>query len=193
MNKKTIGLLLLVVLALMVLLLPVTHPHGDHAYGQAQIGGPYTLTDTHGARLSNTAFNGKLELVYLGYTHCPDICPATLSSLSGVLKKIGTDADKVAVVFISLDPAHDTPPVLADYLKAFDPRIVGLTGNEAEIKQVIKSFKAYATPSQDSAPGNMLITHSGLLYLLGKDGQYIRHFETGASEDAIIAALKEQF
>jgi protein SCO1/2 len=193
MNKRTALILCMGLLAVALLLLPETAQKPGQGYGEAQVGGAFTLTDTHGSRVSNTAFNGKLTLVYLGYTHCPDICPATLSNLSGVLKKIGTDAEKVNVVFISLDPLHDTPEVLGKYLEAFDPRIVGLTGSETEIKTVVKEYKAYATPDKESAPGNMLIAHSGLLYLMGRNGKFIQHFETGVSEAVLIAALKANF
>jgi cytochrome oxidase Cu insertion factor (SCO1/SenC/PrrC family) len=192
MKKIFFVTVLIITMIVIAVLLPQSPHQSMGSYGEAQIGGPFTLTDTHGARISNTAFSGRFMLVYMGYSHCPDICPATLSMLGDALKKLGPDAGKVAVLFISLDPAHDTPPVLAAYLKAFDPRIIGLTGSEAEIKNVTKEYKAYAAPA-DATPGSLLITHSGILYLMGMDGKYLKHFESGVGSDIVAQALKEQF
>ncbi len=188
--QKILTLLIIVAVVAAVMWRNTSDPVSQHSYGEAQIGGSFALTDTHNNKVTDVDLQGRYTLLYLGYTHCPDICPTTLSMLSDVLKKMGTEADKMSVVFISLDPAHDSPAVLAEYLKAFDARIIGLTGSEQEIKAVTMAYKAYANPTPNAAPGNMLIAHSGLLYLMDKQGKYIRHFETGVPADAVVSALK---
>lgn len=191
MRKIALALIVLVVvLAVALTLLPTPIPPG---YGEPDIGGNFTLTDTQGKRMHVHDFKGRWMLVYLGYTHCPDICPATLSVLSDTLKKLGEDAGKVAVVFITLDAEHDSPEALGAYLRNFDPRITGLTGSEEEIREVVHAYKAYAAATPNAGPGNMLISHSGQLYLMDPQGKYKEHFDNGVTSDALTAALKKHF
>jgi protein SCO1/2 len=99
------------------------------------IGGPFTLTTPTGDRLSDADLRGRPFAVFFGFTHCPEVCPTTLWEMSEALKALGPDADRLKVLFISVDPARDTGEVLVNYLQSFDPRIVGLTGTEEEIEQ----------------------------------------------------------
>ena len=157
----------------------------------AAIGGAFSLTDTHGKRMSDKDFNGKLSLVYLGYVHCPDVCPTTLGMLSDVLQQLGSDAGKVEVIFITVDAKRDTPQALGDFLKAFDPAIIGLTGSAEELQQVVELYKAYVSAPPNPMPGNNLIEHSGFLYLMGRDGHYLRHFQNGVKAHDVLAAVKD--
>ena len=108
------------------------------------VGGEFTLVDTKGHETHASDFRGKVMLVYFGYTHCPDICPATLNTITSVLDKLPTYQAKIAPIFITVDPARDTPPVMADYLKNFHASIVGLTGSQQQIDATLKSWKVYA-------------------------------------------------
>lgn len=117
-----------------------------------QIGGEFTLTDQLGRRVSASDLKGKVMLVFFGFTHCPDICPVTVSTLSKTMERLGNKADQVAPVFITVDPGRDTPDVMKDYLAPFDSRILGLTGSDEEIVQVQQSYKAYSMRSSTDVP-----------------------------------------
>src|SRR5258708_5898973 len=106
-----------------------TQPTKSQTEGKALIGGPFSLIDTDGKRVTDRDLQGKLMLVFFGYTHCPDVCPTELQTMAEVIDKLGPDADKVAPIFISVDPSRDTPQALSAYVKNFSPRIIGLTCN----------------------------------------------------------------
>ena len=107
------------------------------------IGGPFELTDQDGKRLSSESLKGKPSAIFFGFTHCPEVCPTTLFDLTQDLEAMGPDAAKLNVVFITVDPERDTPELMKTYLSSFDPRIVGLTGTEAEITAAAKEYKVY--------------------------------------------------
>ncbi len=86
---------------------------------------------------------GKTFLVFFGFTHCPDVCPTTLFEMSEILRKLGSDADRTAGVFITVDPERDTPAAMKDYLSSFDPHIRGLTGNADDLAKVAKAYRVY--------------------------------------------------
>src|SRR5690349_22991539 len=112
--------------------------------GQADVGGPFQLTDQAGKRVSDKDFRGRYMLIYFGYSFCPDVCPTTLAVMAQALEKLGGRAARVAPIFITIDPERDTPKVLDDYMKAFGPSFVGLTGSPAEIEGVEKKYRVYA-------------------------------------------------
>src|SRR5258708_32546286 len=112
--------------------------------GQADGGGPFQLTDQHGKRTGDQDFRGRYMLIYFGYSFCPDVCPTTLAVIAQALDKLGDRSHQVVPIFITIDPERDTPKVLADYMKAFGPSFVGLTGGAAEINDVEKRDRGYA-------------------------------------------------
>jgi protein SCO1 len=117
--------------------------------GTGLIGGPFTLIATDGATVSDQTYRGKWQIIYFGYTFCPDACPVTLSKLSIALEKLGSDADKVQAIFITVDPQRDTQQVLAEYLESFDSRVVGLTGPQAEIGQGDQGVSSLRRAAED--------------------------------------------
>lgn len=139
--------------------------------GQAAIGGPFTLTGTDGKGFSSEQLKGKPYLVFFGFTHCPEICPTTLFDLTQDMKELGPDADKLNVVFISVDPERDTPELIKLYLSSFDDRIIGLTGTEKEIAEVARSFKAFykKTPTSD---GSYTVDHQVTIYMMDAKGHF---------------------
>lgn len=192
-----LSLSLLILLGLIVITATMI-PTGNRqpqqgGYGEAQVGGHFSLTDSSGKPVSDRDFAGRFMLIYLGYAHCPDICPATLSMMGDVLKALGGDADKISVIFITVDPQNDTPVALAEYLKPFDSRIVGLTGSKEAIEQVVRAFKGSAKKADNPGPGNMLISHSGLIYLMDREGKYISHFESDVKRETLLQAIRAQF
>jgi protein SCO1/2 len=127
--------------------------------------------------VTDADFAGRWQLVFFGFTYCPDVCPTTLATVSAALAELGEDADQVAPLFVTVDPERDTPAAMAEYLANFDPRIVGLTGSPEQIKAAAKAFRVYyARVDKDDQPDGYTMDHSAFLYLMGPDGDYAAHF-----------------
>ena len=123
----------------------------DEESGEADIGGPFTLTDQMGRIRTDLDFRGKVMIVFFGFTNCPDICPVTVATLSSLMELLGDKAAQVVPIFITVDPTRDTPEVMKAYLQNFDSRIVALTGNTKSIKEVADNYKAYFAKSAKKA------------------------------------------
>jgi len=159
--------------------------------GEATVGGPFHLTDQNGKAVSDADFRGRYMLIYFGYSFCPDVCPTTLGVMAQALDKMGADAARVVPVFITIDPARDTPKVLADYMKAFGPRFVGLTGSDAQIKAVEKAYRVYAA-KHPLDNGNYGMDHSSVLYLMGPNGKMVSFYDEAISPDDLAKDLKQK-
>ena len=158
---------------------------------KVQLGGPFTLTDQNGARRSDSEFRGKYMLVFFGYTFCPDVCPTTLAVMAVALDKMGPDAERIVPVFISVDPARDTPEVLKAYLSAFGPNFVGLTGTGEEIAATAKAYRVYFQAHKDQGE-NYTVDHSGVVYLMDRSGEFVANYSLDASPDKLAADLMKQ-
>ncbi|WNJ90512.1 SCO family protein [Bosea sp. 685] len=152
-------------------------PTRQNQTGTASVGGPFALTTPDGKTLTDKELRGAPFLVFFGFTHCPDICPTKLFEISEMLRAAGPKGEKLRALFISVDPARDTPETLKSYLGSFDPRIVGLTGDQAAIDATVKAYRAYAkkVPLKD---GDYTMDHTALVYLMGKDGNFIGAFNS---------------
>ena len=166
-----------------------------HSTGTPMIGGSFSLINQDGNIISNETYRGKYVLIFFGYTFCPDICPSTLSNFSSAMDLLGNDAMHVKPVFVSIDPARDSPEALKSYLTHFHKSFDGLTGNLEQIKHIKKIFRIFAVKSQASEPGsnNYLMDHSSISYLLGPDGKFITFFRYGAEAEVIATKLKNLF
>lgn len=163
------------------------------ATGEAKLGGPFTLTNHEGRRVTDADFRGRYMLIYFGFAYCPDVCPTELQAMGRALDLIGPEkAKKIVPVFISVDPARDTPAELAKYVKAFHPRMVGLTGTPEEVAAVAKAFRVYYKIGKPSAPGAMdyLVDHTSFLYLVGPDGDFAALYRGGTGAEALAEALE---
>lgn len=158
----------------------------------ASIGGDFTLTDTKGNTVSNSDFNGKLRLVFFGFTNCPNICPVSLLTITNALKQLGDDASEVTPILITVDPERDTPQVMAEYLSNFHPSFVGLTGTLEQTRQVASVYKTYYAKQPANEGGEYEMDHSGFIYLMDREGKYLAHFPHDTSEAAIVEAIKPQ-
>jgi len=158
--------------------------------GQALVGGPFTLIDHTGKRVTDQDFRGKFLLVFFGFTNCPDVCPTALQVMAAALDKLGPNAARITPVLISVDPAHDTPAVLATYVASFHPRLVGLTGSQAEIDAVAKAYRVYVkkVPDPKSTAGYTM-DHSSIIYVMGPDGSYRAHFTHATSPEVMAERL----
>lgn len=140
--------------------------------GKALIGGPFTLTDNTGKRVTEKDFLGKYMLVFFGFTHCPDICPTTLLELTGLLADLGPAADQITPLFITVDPERDTQEMLASYMTSFDPRILALRGTKEQTDEAVKAFAAY----YEKVPlegGNYTMDHTAGVYLIDAEGEFM--------------------
>jgi protein SCO1/2 len=151
------------------------HDHAAPDPLATRFGGPFTLTDHHGKRVSDRDFRGRFMLVYFGFSRCTDTCPVDLPIIAQALDAIGPLADKVAPLFVTVDPANDTPAVLAPYVAAFHPRLIGLTGSETEIAAIAKAYRVHrrklSLPRHHD--GEYAVDHGSLTYLMGKDGAFL--------------------
>jgi cytochrome oxidase Cu insertion factor (SCO1/SenC/PrrC family) len=161
--------------------------------GEVLIGGPFELTDHTGRRVSDQDFRGRFMLVYFGYTSCPDMCPLGLQTVSQALDELPPELqDKVVPLFMTVDPARDTAEVLRDYLQPFHPRLVGLTGSEAEVADALRAYRVYARKADATASdGSYLVDHSTFTYLMDEDGKYLSHFGHGTTSDEMAKRLGE--
>ena len=150
-------------------------PAGAASSAQASAdgpGGPFTLVDQDGKPVDQSVLNGKWSVVFFGYTFCPDVCPTTLTTLGQTMTLLGPQANDVQVVFVSIDPARDTPAALKTYLtsRVFPKNIMGLTGTPAQIAQVAKGYKVYY--QKEGTGSTYSMDHSTALYVMGPDGQF---------------------
>ncbi|MBX7198082.1 MAG: SCO family protein [Rhodospirillaceae bacterium] len=197
---KRIGIALVLALGtvfILVMYLPGMRPQPRPAVtvsGQAAIGGPFTLEDSKGNVVTEAILNGHYSLVYFGYTFCPDICPLALQNMTQALQIAGPAADDVLPVFITIDPARDTKEVIAAYLGHFHPRMIGLTGTPEQIKAAESVYRVYAekAPGSGDTPDYMM-DHTGYIYLMDKQGQYVAHFPKDATALDIANRMRRAF
>lgn len=156
----------------------------------AALGGPFALIDQDGHAVTDRSFAGRWRAIYFGYTYCPDVCPTTLGKLMAGYHQFAKDdpaaAARLAPVFVSVDPGRDTPPVMKQYVRAFGPELVGLTGTPAEIARVAKAYGAYyrAQPKGAGASG-YLVDHSSQAILYDPAGKPLALIPTEDGPDAV--------
>jgi len=144
---------------------------GHLSTGTALVGGPFTLTDQNGRKVSEKDFLGRYMLVFFGFTYCPDICPTELQVMTAALDAMGPGAEKIQPVFITIDPERDTPDALAGYVSNFDPRIIGLTGPADEVAQAAADFRA-TYRRVDKEGGDYTMDHTAGVFLFHPDGSF---------------------
>ena len=158
--------------------------------GKALVGGPFTLVDPTRKTVTDQDFRGRYMLIFFGFTHCPDICPAELQVMAGALDQLGDKASKVVPIFITLDPERDTPEVVGAYVKNFGPNIVGLTGSMDAISAAAQAYRVSFSKFQDqNSETDYTIDHSALAYLMGTNGEYITHIPYGTSVAQMVDIL----
>jgi protein SCO1/2 len=159
------------------------------------IGGPFALTTQDGRAVSDRDFRGKWLMIYFGYTHCPNICPMTLGEIASTLDRLGPLAERVQPVFITIDPARDTGEVMDAYVKAFDSRIIGLTGTAAEIAAAAKGYRVYYAKKAVAGAGanDYEMEHSAYVYVMDPNGRYVTLFSPAGGQGAeqMEARLRE--
>lgn len=175
------------VLAMTLTIKPVSE---ESAASSAAIGGSFTLVDTSGKSVTDQTYRGKWMLIYFGYTFCPDACPTALNNMSVALEKLGSEANKIQPLFVTVDPKRDTVQVMADYLKSFSPRIVGLTGTQAQTDSVAKAYRVYVAP-QKSDGNDYLVDHSAYIYLMNPEGKFVNVIEGSVPGDQMADKVRK--
>lgn len=159
--------------------------------GQALIGGPFELVGKDGKTVTDEDFRGRYMLVFFGFTHCPDICPAELQIMSAALSDLGDQADQVVPIFITVDPERDTPELVTAYVENFGPNFVGLTGSPEAIAKAAKAYRVtYQKFQEEGAGDNYSVDHSALVYVMGPDGKFVTHFPYGTSPEKMADTLR---
>ncbi|MFD2184506.1 SCO family protein [Rhodoplanes azumiensis] len=158
----------------------------------AAVGGPFRLVDQDGQPISDTDLRGKPFLMFFGFTHCPDVCPTALFEASELLRALGPDAGRTAVLFVSVDPERDTPAVLKDYLSSFEPGLRGVTGTPEAIAAVAKAFRVYYRKVPLEA-GDYTMDHTAIVYLMDKQGKFVAPFNIKRAPEDAAADLKKYF
>lgn len=161
---------------------------GTVATGTAEVGGPFTLIDQDGTTRTDADFRGRFMLVYFGYSFCPDVCPTTLAMMGSALDKLGPKRARVVPVFVSIDPARDTPDMLKTYLKSFGPDFVGLTGRAHQVAQAANAYRVYYA-RRELPGGTYAMDHSGVIYLMGPDGKFVTYYEDQIGPDGLARDL----
>ncbi|WP_027467457.1 SCO family protein [Deefgea rivuli] len=153
------------------------------------IGGSFTLSDHHGKLRNSEEFKGKVVVLFFGFTQCPDVCPSTLSELKASMSALGEQAKDVQVLFVSLDPERDTNQILAEYVPAFHPDFLGLTGKPAQLEQITKKFRII---SQKQPQGDSYsIDHTAGSYLIDKQGNTRVMINYGAGAAAFTHDIQQ--
>jgi protein SCO1/2 len=165
------------------------------AYAEDIVEGSFELIDQQGQAVTESSFDGKLRLVFFGFTRCADVCPTTLFEVGRAMRRLGDDASNVQPIFISVDLEHDTPEILANYVTAFHPLLIGLTGSRQQLDAVAESFNVTygVEPASDGAAGPGSVFHSSYLFLMDRQGRFLDVFGYGAKAEVIEARVREYF
>lgn len=159
-----------------------------------EVGAPYSLVDSTGAQRDSSSFAGKYQLIFFGYTFCPDICPTELLVMGQAIRALGeSNAEAESMlqpVFITVDPERDTPALMGEYVANFHDRMVGLSGPAEDVAKVAHDFRVYYAKVDSDDPENYLMDHSSFMYLVGPDDKLVAMFRPSGDPDAIAKELE---
>lgn len=156
------------------------------------VGGPFRLTAHDGRVVTDRDFRGMPILVFFGFTRCPDICPTTLFEVSEMLERLGADAARTQALFVTVDPERDTPTVLRSYIGSFNPRILGLSGDAQATADIMRAYRVYAKKVPLTA-GDYTMDHTAVVYLVDKDGRFVKPFNLKRPPEEAAAELRRYF
>lgn len=154
----------------------------------SSVGGPFTLVDQDGKRVTERDFAGATHLVFFGFTHCPDVCPTTLQQIGDVLQALGPKGRDTKALFVAIDPARDTPEALKAYLASFDPRIVGLTGTPEQVAATVKAYRAYVRKVPTKGD-DYTMEHTALVYVMDGRNRFINALNLARPPEDAAAEL----
>lgn len=169
---------------------PQTAAGGPPVVGSDTVGGPYQLTAHTGERVTDESWGGDWQLVYFGFTFCPDVCPTSLTDMTAAVDFLGEKGEAVQPILITIDPERDTVEQLADYVPLFHPRLVGLTGSAEEVSAVAREFRVYYQKVQQDGADYYLMDHSSFTYLVSPDGQEVTIFPHGTPPESMAETIE---
>ncbi|MDM8355446.1 SCO family protein [Pandoraea communis] len=159
--------------------------------GNKEFAQDFSLQDPQGKTRTLADYKGKAVVMFFGYTHCPDVCPTTMAELNQVMQKLGADAQRVQVLFVTVDPQRDTPELMGQYVPAFNPAFVGLRpADDAALKEVTKAFRVVVNKVEGSTPNNYTIDHTAGIYVFDPNGQLRLFMRPDEPVDAMAKDLK---
>ncbi|NMD08538.1 MAG: SCO family protein, partial [Phyllobacteriaceae bacterium] len=168
----------------------MTTPQGQRSSGVALVGGPFTMVKHTGEPVTEKSFAGKPMLLFFGYTFCPDVCPTELQVMAEALRQLGDRGTDIQPIFVTIDPARDTPAVMAAYVAAFGEQFVGLTGTPEQVKQIAGAYRVfYQKVDNKDAPDTYLMDHSSIIYLMDGEGKFLKHFTYSTDAKALAGGL----
>ena len=159
----------------------------------AEFAGDFDLFDHHGEERHLKDYQGKVVVLFFGYTHCPDVCPTAMMDMAKMMKVLGDDANQVQVLFVTLDPERDTQEVLAKYVPGFDSRFVGLYGSVKQIEETAKKYKVFYEKKDLAGRSGYTIDHSAGAYVFDKNGKVKIYFKSGQKPNEMESDLKQLF
>ncbi len=184
------GLLLLASLALGVASL--MYRPGSGGSGVANIGGPFVMLNQKGETVTEQMLSGHYTLMFFGFTFCPDVCPTELQVMTAALDSLGEKGKMIVPVFVSIDPERDTVDVVKSYVENFGPRLVGLTGTPAQVAGMAKAYRVYyAKQETKEHPEEYEMDHSSIIYLMGPNGKFLKHFTYSTDVKALAEGLSQ--
>ncbi len=165
-------------------------PRSPQSSGEALIGGPFTMVNHKGETVTEKTFAGKPMLLFFGYTWCPDVCPTELQVMAEALRQLGDRGRDIQPILVSVDPARDTPKVLGEYVVNFGEQFAGLTGTPEQVKAMADAYRVfYARVENKDTPDAYLMDHSSIIYLMGADGKFLKHFTYSTDAKALAEGL----
>ncbi len=166
-------------------------PHSTSS-GIALVGGPFTMVNHKGQTVTDKDFRGRPMLLFFGFTFCPDICPTELQVMTAAITELGDAGKDIQPILVSIDPARDTPEVLAAYVANFGDNVVGLTGSEKQVEAMAGAYRVfYSKQDNPKDPSNYLMDHSSIIYLMGANGTFLKHFSYTTDAKALATGLKK--
>ncbi|MEY3197269.1 MAG: hypothetical protein RLZZ59_640 [Pseudomonadota bacterium] len=167
----------------------------DYYSTWANVGGTFSLVDVNGKSFSSSQLRGRPNLIYFGFTFCPDICPTELQKISKVMDMLAKYNFEITPVFITIDPTRDTSSLLKGYLKSFNSQIIGLTGTTEQIEKVAKMYNVYYEKSAETANDekNYLLNHTAYIYLMDQYGKFVKLFDISANAEEIVDFIHTHF
>ena len=158
--------------------------------GEALVGGPFSLVNHNGEAVTEKTYLGSPTLLFFGFTFCPDVCPTELQVMTAALAELGDRGRDIQPIFVTVDPERDTPQVLKDYIANFSERWIGLTGSPEQVAAMARAYKVYFAKAENTqSPENYLMDHSSIIYLMGPDGKFLKHFTYSTDAKALAKAI----
>ncbi len=181
---------ILIAVAIGVYALMSSPQTGQRSFGEALVGGPFTMVNQKGETVTEQSFAGKPMLLFFGYTFCPDVCPTELQVMAEALRQLGDKGTDIQPILVSIDPERDTPQVLSDYVANFGPQFIGLTGTPEQVKAIAATYRVYyARVENKTDPQSYLMDHSSIIYLMGPDGKFLKHFTYSTDAKALAEGI----